>query len=277
VFCENVVLPAVPEYAVSPLVVSFPAALSQIFGGNLIHIDKPPGQLPRFLVGTSEPGVSDFPFVEFIGSFYRETALSDLVPAADHASHARFSVLVNRATSNPVIWDPAVGRSAMARHLDAARPLVERGQLYTFLIQLDEEQGYDEKVLVYLRQLAALPLSERIPVHVEFRHISWHARAVLETLSGDGIGIANVEQPTSIDAFPLKAYATTELGYVRYCRRKPYTDAEVAERVRGQVVLGKKVADAAVVWSREYNDLAEDNAASCIGLMRERMTEVAVK
>ena len=51
----------------------------------------------------------------------------------------------------------------MARHLDAARPLIERGQFYTFLIQLDEEQGYDEKVLVYLRQLAALPLSERFP------------------------------------------------------------------------------------------------------------------
>ena len=276
-FCENVVPPALSEYAVSSLVVSYPPPSPKYLGGNLIHIDKPPGQLPRFLVGTSEPGVTDFPFVEFIGPFYRETALGDLVPAADQASHARFSVLVNRATSNPVIWDPAVGCSAMARHLDAARPLIKRGQLYTFLIQLDEEQGYDEKVLVYLRRLAALPLSERIPVHVEFRHISWHAHPVLQTLSDDGIGIANVEQPTSIDAFPLKAYATTELGYVRYCRRKPYTDAEVSERVRGQVLLGKKVADAAVVWSREYNDQAEDNAASCIGLMRERMTDMAVK
>ena len=237
----------------------------------MIHIDKPPGQLPRFFVGTSEPGVSDLPFVEFIGSFYRETALQDLVAVADASPDARFSVLVNRATSNPVIWDPAVGRSAMARHLDAARPLIERGQFFTFLIQLDEEQGYDEKVLVYLRQLAAMPLSERIPVHVEFRHLSWHAKAVLQTLSGDGIGVSNVEQPTSIDAFPLKAYATTELGYVRYCRRKPYSDEEVAERVHGQVLLGKKVADAAVVWSREYNDLAEDNARSCVGLMRERM------
>jgi uncharacterized protein YecE (DUF72 family) len=233
----------------------------------VIQIDKPPSQLPRFLVGTSEPGESDLPFVEFIGSFYRESALKDLAPLADAFNGSKFSVVVNRATSNPVIWDPAVGRSAMARHLDAARPLIERGQFYTFLIQLDEEQAYDEKVLVYLRQLAALPLSERIPVHVEFRHLSWHAYPVLQTLSGDGIGIGNVEQPVSIDAFPLKAYATTELGYVRYCRRKPYSEAEVADRISGQVQLGKKVADAAVVWSREYNELAVDNARTCVALI----------
>ena len=239
----------------------------------MIHIDKPPGQLPRFLVGTSEPGESDLPFVEFIGSFYRESALNDLAPLANQALHAKFSVVVNRATSNPVIWDPAVGRSAMTRHLDAARPLIERGQLYTFLIQLDEEQAYDEKVLVYLRQLAALPVRERISVHVEFRPLSWHAYPVLQTLSGDGIGIGNIEQPTSIDAFPLKSYATTELGYIRYCRRKPYPDLEIAERVHGQVQLGKKVADAAVVWSREYNDLAADNARTCVDLMRERMSQ----
>jgi uncharacterized protein YecE (DUF72 family) len=242
----------------------------------VIHIDKPPGQLPRFFVGITEPGESDLPFVEFIGSFYRESALNDLTPMADKAIRSKFSVVVNRATSNPVIWDPAVGRSAMARHLDAARPLIERGQLYTFLIQLDEEQAYDEKVMIYIRQLAALPLSERIPVHVEFRHLSWHAYPVLQALSGDGIGISNVEQPTSIDAFPLKAYATTELGYIRYCRRKPYAEAEVAERMHGQVQLGKKVADTAVIWSREYNDRAAENARMCVEMMGERMSEKAV-
>lgn len=237
----------------------------------MIHIEKSPGQLPRFFVGTSDPGVSDLSFVEFASSFYRETALHDLIAVADASSHARFSVLVNRATSNPVIWDPAVGRSAIARHLEAARPLIQRGQFFTFLIQMDEEQAFDEKAFVYLRQVAALPLSERIPVHIEFRHLSWHALPVLRALRDDGIGIANVEQPTSIDAFPLKAYATTELGYIRYCRRKPYTDGEIAERVHAQVALGKKVADAAVVWSREYNGLAEDNARTCVGVMRERM------
>ncbi len=233
----------------------------------MIQIDKSPGQLPSFFVGTSEPGESKF---SFVGSFYRETALQDLCPLADQAHHARFSIVVNRATSNPVIWDPAVCRSAVASHFDAARPLIERGQLFTFLIQLDEEQGYDEHVLVYLRQLAALPLSEGSPVHVEFRHLSWHAHSVLQTLSGDGISIVNVKQPSSIDAFPLKAYATTELGYVRYCRRKPHTEEEVAERVHGQVQLGKKVADAAVVWNREYNALAADNARTSMGLIRER-------
>lgn len=239
----------------------------------MIHIAKPPGLLPRFFVGTTEPGESDLPFVEFVGSFYRESALNDLVPTADQAIRSKFSVVVNRATSNPVIWDPAIGRSAMARHLDAARPLIERGQLYTFLIQLDEEQGYDDKVLVYIRQLAALPLSERIPVHVEFRHLAWHAYPVLQALSGDGIGISNVEQPISIDAFPLKAYATTELGYMRYSRRKPYAETEVVERVHGQVQLGKKVADAAVVWSRECNDQAAENARLSVEMMRERMSQ----
>lgn len=239
----------------------------------MIQIEKPPGQLPRFFVGTSEPGETDLPFVEFIGSFYRENALEELVALADAAPQAKFSVLMHRATSNPVIWEPSVGRSSMARYLEAARPLIERGQLYTFLVQLDEEQGYDEKVLVYLRHLASVALSMRIPVHLEFRQLSWHAAPVLKTLSGDGIGISNVEQPTSIDAFPLKAYTTTELGYIRYCRRKPYTEEEVAERLHGQVQLGKKVADAAVVWNREYNDMAADNARTNIGLMGERMSQ----
>lgn len=257
-----------PDYAWAPLAV-FGAPLSR-FGGALINIDKPPGQLPRFFVGTCEPA-ADLPFVEFSASFYRESALRELPGTVGDALHARFSVLVNRSTSNPVIWDPAVGRSGIARHLEAARPLIERGQFFTFVIQMDEECAFDERVFAYVRQVAALPVSERIPVHVEFRHLSWHAYPVLQTLASDGIGIVNVEQPTSIDAFPLKAYATTELGYVRYCRRKPYTDEEVAERVHGQVLLGKKVADAAVVWSGEYNDQAVENARACVGLMQERM------
>lgn len=261
-----------PDYAVCACPDVHASSLD-IKENTLIHIEKPPGQLPRFFVGVSEPGEPDLPFVEFIGSFYRETALKDLTEVACHAPRARFSVLVNRATSNPVIWDPAVGRSAIARHLEAARPLIQRGQFFTFLIQLDEEQVYDQKVLAYLRHLAALPLCERVPVHVEFRHLSWHARPVLETLSKDGIGIVNTEQTSSIDAFPLKAYATTELGYIRYCRRKPYTEEEVADRIRGQVVLGKKVADAAVVWSREYNNQAVANARTGVELMRERMSQ----
>ena len=243
----------------------------------MIQIEKPPRQLPRYFVGVSVPGESDLPFVEFIDSFYRETALQELVDAASAHPRARFAVLVNRATSNPVIWDPAVGRSAMARHLEAARPLIKQGRLFTLLIQLDEEQGYDEKVLTYLRHLAALPISERQSVHVEFRHLSWHALPVFQALRDDGIGVSNIEQPTSIDAFPLKAYATTELGYIRYGRRKPYTEEEVADRVHGQVELGKKVADAAVVWSREYKDLAVENARTCVGLLGERMSEGCVK
>ena len=108
-----------PDYAVCACPDVHASSLD-IKENTLIHIEKPPGQLPRFFVGVSEPGEPDLPFVEFIGSFYRETALKDLTEVACHAPRARFSVLVNRATSNPVIWDPAVGRSAIARHLEAA-------------------------------------------------------------------------------------------------------------------------------------------------------------
>jgi uncharacterized protein YecE (DUF72 family) len=100
------------------------------------------------------------------------------------------------------------------------------------------------------------------------------------------VGICNTEIPAVPHAFPLKAYATTDKGYLRYSglnlkhwypEKKAgsakerlnqrnmrydykYTDGEVKQRAEGQLALAKKTRAVAVAYNNHYRIAAVLNA-----------------
>jgi uncharacterized protein YecE (DUF72 family) len=132
-----------------------------------------------------------------------------------------FSVKVHGDVSNKRLWDPALGRALMRKHAAAVAPLAEAGRFYSFLIQLDEGVERGRKALDYLLETASEAVSGGLDVHIEFRNRTWHQEAVLQSLKDAGVGICNTDLPALPHAFPLKAYATTDKAYVRYCGLNP--------------------------------------------------------
>ena len=95
-------------------------------------------------------------------------------------------------------------------------PLRTAGRLYSLLIQLDDRIGYDSQRLRYLECVSLIAVNAGLDVHIEFRHKTWHDFDVLRALQAAKIGVYNTEIPGFDHVFPLKSYATTERGYIRY-------------------------------------------------------------
>jgi uncharacterized protein YecE (DUF72 family) len=135
-------------------------------------------------------------------------------------------------------------------------------------------------------------------VHIEFRNHTWHQESVLEALQNAGVGICNTEIPPLPQAFPLKAYATSNKGYVRYSglnlkaweavaagnfhgspaeRQRAsqfrydylYSQEELKKRVRGQIRLLSKVDSMAVVFLNHVGAGAAFNALQNMRLLVE--------
>jgi uncharacterized protein YecE (DUF72 family) len=206
---------------------------------------------------------------------------------------------VHRDISHSKDADIARGKELMRAHLQAVSPLIETGRFYSFLIQLEDHVFRSQKKLDYLLAVAAEAVEKRLDVHIEFRHISWHVASVLEALKNACVGICNTEIPPVKHAFPLKAYATTEAGYVRYSGRnasdwyqagtpvKPreklaarnarynynYSEEEIKTRVAGQRTLFKKVTRVAVAYNNHYQAKAVANAITNIRLLRQQLQQ----
>lgn len=249
-----------------------------------------------------------FPFYQMYFSFLEinHTFLAEPDPAyfaeLERRSRARlrYSVLVHRDISHKGTWDAGEGRSLMKKHAAAVTPLAEAGRFYSFLIQLDHGVERHRRVLDYLLAVGSAALEEGLDVHVEFRHRTWHQEPVLRALQDAGIGLCNPDLPALLPgAFPLRAYATTAKGYIRYsgqnaaawdpesvARRSGaydgrdgrdgrydylYSLEEVEERIGGQLSLLGKTGMVAAVYRNHVRAQSALNAVQNLFLAGRRI------
>jgi uncharacterized protein YecE (DUF72 family) len=238
-----------------------------------------------------------FPFLELNHTFYQEPSAAQFAELERCSRPGMlYSVKVHRDVSHKGTWDADEGRALMRRHAAAVSPLAESGRFYSFLIQLDEGVERARKVLDYLLAAAGAAVSAGLDVHVEFRHRTWHQEAVLQALKDAGIGVCNTDLPPLPHAFPLRAYATTDKAYVRYCGRnlpawRPdalggsppermrsrnarydyrYAPRELEELARGLLVMRKKAGTVAAVFKNHVGGQAAFDALELIRLVAMR-------
>jgi uncharacterized protein YecE (DUF72 family) len=228
-----------------------------------------------------------FSFVEINSTYYRMPELPSFVDIESRSRESMlYAVKVHKDLSHTKSFDVAQGRELMRRHVSAVSPLVETGRFYSFLIQLEDHLYRSTDRLDYLLAVAAEAVKMRIDVHIEFRHKSWHTMPTLQALKDAGIGICNTDLPPLPHAFPLRAYATTDKGYLRYNGRNLanwypvgvqttarekiaarnarydylYSPAEMAELLTGQVELLTKTSALAVAFNNHFRIKAVVNA-----------------
>ncbi len=235
-----------------------------------------------------------FPFAEINNTFYRHASLpffESIVRRSEGG--AMFAVKVHREISHSREPDAEAGTRLMRAHVEAVRPLVDAGRFYSFLVQLDDRLQMSRRRLDYLLSLAAAAVSAKCDVHIEFRHRSWHSMEALKSLKDSGVGVCNTEIPPLRHAFPLKSYATSRKGYLRYSGRNlgnwypsrpqrtsreriearnarydfQYSEDEVRERMIGQIALRHKTDCVAVAYNNHYNAQAVENAILNIRLL----------
>ena len=239
-----------------------------------------------------------FPFIEVNQTFYKEPQLRTFIDL-ERCSQRRsiFTIKVHRNISHPKALDPKKGMELMKAHVQAVSPLAEAGKFYSFLIQLDDHNDRSLEKLDYLLAVSEVAIRKRMDVHIEYRHKSWHQHYVLQQMKDNGVGICNTEIPTVEHAFPLKAYATTDKGYVRYSGRSIenwyskkktmtakeriqqrnlrydylYNQKEIKERIEGQLTLLKKTNVVAVAYNNHYNIQAVKNALENINQLKRKL------
>ena len=239
-----------------------------------------------------------FSFVEINNPFYREPMIGNFLDIERRSKPSmQYAVKMHRSISHTKTWDIELGRQLVRDHVTAVSPLVDTGRFFSFLLQLEDRVVRSHKRLEYLLAVCSEAVSERLDVHVEFRHISWHEMHPIQALKDNGIGICNTEIPPIRHAFPLKAYATTDKGYVRYSGRNEqnwypegeqktsqertaarntrydylYSDEQVRERAMAQLELGLKVSSVAIAWNNHYNTQAVQNALYNIGVLQQQL------
>lgn len=240
-----------------------------------------------------------FSFLEINHTFLRPPEITHFAEL-DRRSRAslRFSVMAHRDVTHKGTWDSEEGRSLMRRHVAAVMPLVESGRFHSFLLQIDHRQERSRRVLDYLLATASAAVEEGLDVHLEFRNRTWHQEPVLRSLQDCGIGICNVDMPSLLPgAFPLRAYATTAKGYIRYHGQNAapwepdaqparkgassrtgdarydylYSLEELEDRIPGQLALLRKAPSTAVVFRNHVRGQAPLNAVQNLFLAEGRM------
>jgi uncharacterized protein YecE (DUF72 family) len=238
-----------------------------------------------------------FAFVEINATFYHEPSLTQFLDIESRsAPRTKYTVKVHQDVSHTKKWDTSAGIEAMERHICGVSPLIETGRFYSFLIQLEDHLQRSQSRLDYFMSVASVAVRRQIDVHIEFRHISWHDLHVLQTLKDNGVGICNTEIPPVKHAFPLKAYATTDKGYIRYNglnldhwypkgrQETPqdkiasrnarydyeYSDAELAKRMGLQLILSHKTTNIAIAFNNHYQSQAVRNAIENLKMLAEK-------
>jgi uncharacterized protein YecE (DUF72 family) len=237
-----------------------------------------------------------FRFVEINNTFYHEPMLQSFIDIEERSlASTLYAVKVNKEISHTKTWDVDKAKALMQKHAAAVSPLVETGRFYSFLIQLEDHVYRSQERLDYLLAVSEEAVKRKLDVHIEFRHNSWHQEHALQSLKDSGVGICNTEIPPFRHVFPLKSYATSDKGYIRYSGRnmenwnpgKPeqdsprerlmsrnrrydylYSEEEIRERVKGQVALSKKTSKVAVAYNNHYLIQAVLNAIRNILLIK---------
>ncbi|MBN1129745.1 MAG: DUF72 domain-containing protein [Chitinispirillaceae bacterium] len=270
-----------------------------------IGVFNPPKRSAKKLGNATEQERSDqdrlrfyqryFSFVEINHTFYQEPQRGHMADIEARSKEGmRYAVKVHREISHSRDCDARKGQEIMQRYIAATGPLIENGRLFGFLIQLEDRWYRTGQRLDYLLSVAQEAVARRLDVHIEFRHASWHAAPVLQALKDAGVGICNTDIPPIRHAFPLRAYATTDKGYVRYSGRNleswypsaraatsaariaarnarydyRYSEQELEQLVQGQLTLMKKTGSMAVAYNNHYQAKAIANAIDNINRLK---------
>ncbi len=239
-----------------------------------------------------------FSFVEINNTFYREPMLDNFVDVERRSKESmQYAVKVHRDISHTRSWDAKDACALMMQHVTAVSPLVETGRFFSFLIQLEDRLYRSQKRLDYLLNVASVATKMRMDVHIEFRHISWHTFFVLQALKDAGVGVVNTDIPPVEHAFPFKAYATTDKGYMRLSgrnlehwypkgpRKSPkdriaarnnrydykYSPEEMSQIVEKQLVLGTKTSSQAIAYNNHYQTKAVQDAIENIEILKGKI------
>ena len=239
-----------------------------------------------------------FALVEINSTFYQEPKIEKFYDIAERSrERTKYAVKVHQDVSHTRKWDAAAGAEAIERHINTVSPLIETGRFFTFLIQTQDDLQRSQARLDYFMTVAAAAIRKHVDVHIEFRHISWHDKHVLQTLKDNGVGICNTEIPPVGHLFPLNAYATTDKGYLRLSGRNVetwypekkgasaaekieagnarydylYSAEEIEERVALQIALSKKTQTIAVAYNNHYQANAVQNAIDTLKLLAKRL------
>lgn len=240
-----------------------------------------------------------FSFVEINHTFYQEPLLQSFADIEARSKPSMlYAVKAHKDVSHTKTWEPEKGRALMKRHVAAVGPLIETGRFYSFLIQLDDRVERSAKRLDYLLAVAGAAIEEKADVHIEFRNITWHQEPVLKALKDNGVGICNTEIPLFPHVFPLKAYATTDKGYIRYSglnrdhwypetkatTAKERTDTrnarydylytldELKERLKGQLKLLQKTSRTVIAFNNHFQIKAIRNAIQNLQLLKTALS-----
>jgi uncharacterized protein YecE (DUF72 family) len=228
-----------------------------------------------------------FSFVEINHTFYQEPHPGHFYDIEKRSIPGMmYAVKVYKGISHTRDFAIPAGKELMRGHIAALAPIIETGRLYSLLIQLEDHLYRTTERLDYLLAVAAEAVKRRVDVHIEFRHNSWHTMHTLQSLKDGGVGICNTDLPKIKHVFPLRDYATTDKGYLRYNGRnldnwypqaRPmtpkeriatrnarydylYSPAEMAELVKGQLALRGKTASLAVAFNNHFKIKAVVNA-----------------
>lgn len=241
-----------------------------------------------------------FPLVEINNTFYREPMLTQFLDIEQRSNPGtKYVVKMHKDISHTKEWDIDSGKKRMHAHIDAVLPLVETGRFYSFLVQLEDRLYRTQQRLDYLLSVTSEAVNRRIDVHIEFRHNSWHTMHVMQSLRDSGIGVCNTEIPPVKHAFPLKAYATSVKGYIRYSGRNIdhwypkgprttakeriaarnarydyfYTEEELQERLKGQFILSTKTGLVAITYNNHYKAKAIVNAVQNMKMLKATLEQ----
>ena len=239
-----------------------------------------------------------FSFVEINNTFYREPAIEHFLDIERRSKPSmHYSVKTHKNLSHDSTGNMELGRELMRKHVHAVSPLIETGRFYSFLVQLPDYAYRTTKKLDYILASAHEAVRMGAAVHVEFRHKSWHDIRVLQQLKDSGVGVCNTEIPLPDQGFPLKAYATSDKGYIRYSglnyaqwfpEQKPisawdklaarnarynyeYSDEELKERMKGQIALMNKTSVVAVAFNNHFQAKAVKNAIKNLKMLKEAL------
>ncbi|MGA2506114.1 MAG: DUF72 domain-containing protein [Chitinispirillaceae bacterium] len=239
-----------------------------------------------------------FSFVEINHTFYQEPVPGHFYDIEKRSKPGMlYAVKVYKDISHSKSFDTEAGKELMRRHIAAMAPLVETGRFYSFLIQLEDHLYRTTERLDYLLAVASEAVKMYLDVHIEFRHNSWHTRQTLQSLKDSGVGICNTDLPPIKHVFPLRDYATTDKGYLRYNGRNLanwyppakqmtpkerfaarnarydylYSPAEMAELVKGQLNLSGKTSKLAIAFNNHYKIKAIINAIMNAKMLKEKL------
>jgi len=196
-----------------------------------------------------------FDAIEVNSSFYRPLparVARSWVGRVAHLPNFRFTAKAWKRFTHE--RERALDAEEVKRGREAADLLAEEGRLGAVLLQFPWSFKRDEASREWLRDVARA--LRGLPLVLEVRHASWNVPELYRSLSEQGIGFVNVDQPIFKNSLRPSAVATAAVGYVRIHGRN-YQDWFRAEAGRDERYDYLYSASELAPWSERARAVSE--------------------